>query len=447
MSAKELYWDSKENPSEVKGIFDLREATIGRATFKEVRFQDVVDFSRANFCPELLGPLTKDQLEAGQQSLSLCYPSPGVHLENNTFEKEVDLLHVTFGSSALLINNRFRSTLDLTGASFTTPNANLCLSFNRISRLVLGPENLGRPPTFSPFDQFRSLFGTSPLQKSRIRYIAFKKTSAPVNNVASQCGTLYQQDTTTGSTIPQVENLDVIYKTLGNSFREANDQGGLNEAWYLQTVAKRNHTATIWDTIWDWISWGLGDIPSRYTVDIWRTVWISIVIMLGFYVCYVWVLWRLVRSNDPDDHQLQVPAYPAKQRAFRIRLFEPIHISRKTTDGQEASTMHCGRFPCQRNHRVTKMPGYQAISVSGHHSTNVQDTAQDTRRIIPWRDAAGLSFRAFTKIGLGTSYPHTRCLKVLTSIEWVLGVYMLIHFSIAVKNNLPFIAPFLGVVN
>lgn len=102
-----------------------------------------------------------------------------------------------------------------------------------------------------------------------------------------------------------------------------------------------------------------------------------------------------------DHNKLHVPRHEKSQRAFRIRLFEP--ISRKDL--------------------------------------------QDTRPIIPWSDAAALSIRAFTKIGLGASYPNTRELKVLTSIEWILGVYMLIHFSIAVKNNLPFIAPFLGAVN
>jgi hypothetical protein len=43
--------------------------------------------------------------------------------------------------------------------------------------------------------------------------------------------------------------------------------------------------------------------------------------------------------------------------------------------------------------------------------------------------------------------PNTRNLEILTNIEWFLGVYMLIHFVLAVKNNLPFILPFLGVVN
>jgi hypothetical protein len=401
MRAQELHWDSKEHTSEVKGVFDLRQATIGSAVFNEVRFQDIVDFSRTNFCPELLGPLTKEQMEAGQQSLSLCYPCPGVHLDNNTFEKEADFLHVTFGGPALLINNRFRSTLDLTGALFTTSNANLCLSFNRISRIKLGPESFGHPPSFSPFDQFKSLFGTSPLQKSRIRPIAFKKTSAPENNVAPLCVTPYQQGTRTDNTAPQGESLDAIYKMMGQSFRETNDQGGVNEAWYLQTIAKRAQTITTWDTIWAWISWVFGDIPSRYAVDVWRTVWISVKIMFVFWLVYTWILWRLVRSNVMAYQALQVPSYAERQRAFRLRLFEPIH----------------------------------------------RTSLQRTRRIKPLRDALALSFRAFTKIGLGTIYPNTWKLTILTWFEWLLGVYMLIHFILAVKNNLPFIAPFLGVVN
>src|SRR5207237_56083 len=91
MSTKELRWDSTQKPSEVKGVVDLREATIGSAIFNEVHFQDVVDFSRTSFCLEIFGPLTKGQLEVGQRSL--CHPSTLVHLENNTFEKEADFLH------------------------------------------------------------------------------------------------------------------------------------------------------------------------------------------------------------------------------------------------------------------------------------------------------------------------------------------------------------------
>ena len=145
------------------------------------------------------------------------------------------------------------------------------------------------------------------------------------------------------------------------------------------------------------LSWLFFDIPSRYTVDVWRTVWISLALMLCFYVLYVWALWRLVQ----DHRTLQGPGYAERQRAFRIRLFEPIH----------------------------------------------RTSIQRTRHIKPWYAATALSIRAFTKIGLGTSYPNTRCLKVLIYLEWVVGVYMLIHFILAVKNNLPFILPFLGVVN
>jgi hypothetical protein len=38
---------------------------------------------------------------------------------------------------------------------------------------------------------------------------------------------------------PKEEAPESIYKTLGTTFREANDQTGVNEAWYLQAVAER----------------------------------------------------------------------------------------------------------------------------------------------------------------------------------------------------------------
>jgi hypothetical protein len=123
--------------------------------------------------------------------------------------------------------------------------------------------------------------------------------------------------------------------------------------------------------------------------------------MLVFSVVYWLVLRRLVQSEDMDYRSLSVPAFSTRQRAFRIRLFEPIH----------------------------------------------RQNVPHIRSIIPLWDALALSFRSFTKIGLGASYPNTRLLKFLTGFEWFLGVYMIIHFILAVKNNLPFILPFLGVVN
>ncbi len=105
--------------------------------------------------------------------------------------------------------------------------------------------------------------------------------------------------------------------------------------------------------------------------------------MICFYFPYVWALRRLARSDNLDHRTLHVPRHGERQRAFRIRLFEPMH----------------------------------------------RKDVQDARRIVPWRDAAVLSIRAFTKIGLGTTYPNTKGLRVLTSIEWVLGVYMLIQIN------------------
>src|SRR5262249_43983237 len=98
--ANELHWDSKERPSEVKGVFDVREAILGRATFEEVRFQDVADFSRTNFGQY------KEKDEDGKDQV-MEHALPQMLFVDNTFEKEADFRHVTFSSSALLSNNRF----------------------------------------------------------------------------------------------------------------------------------------------------------------------------------------------------------------------------------------------------------------------------------------------------------------------------------------------------
>jgi hypothetical protein len=452
MSIKELHWDSKKNPSEVKAVLDLREATIGRATFKEVRFQDVVDFSRTNFgrfkvdlmkFVENIRELTDIDFDPVTRLVTVTETSPYVLLNNNTFEKEADFLHVTFSGPTLLIDNRFRSTLDLTDAS-STPEASLCLSFNRISRFKLELEHLGSPRSASPYEllidkPLRSLF-TDPLSTSKVRQIVEPASKRRCEFIYKTKGNI-QKDNNDNR---HVEYLDAIYKTLGQAFKEAKDQGGVNEAWYLQKVVEQNQQR-IDSPISYWLSRVLLDIPSRYTVDVWRTVWVSIMIMLVFSVVYWLVLRRLVRSDDPDAHQLQVPAYPARQRAFRIRLFEPIRILQKATSQQETHDERAPRFPCQIL-RASNVPGCSMRAKSNQEPKD----AQDVRDIIPWRDAPALSFRAFTKIGLGTAYPNTGKLTALTLLiwlEWGLGVYMLIHFILAVKNNLPFIAPFLGVVN
>jgi hypothetical protein len=411
MRAKELHWDSQAHPSEIKGIFDLREATIGTATFNEIRFQDIVDLSRTKFHPDDkvdIMDFSKNILELVEvdfDPMTRLVTVPGhVLFTNNTFEKEADFLHVRFHGAVLLINNRFRSTLDLTGVMFEEHDAHipsahdtppsLCLSYNRIHRLVLGREHLGSPPSVSPYDlliaQPLGSLLADPLQTSRVRPVVGTED-------APQCAFADMTKSNAKNANRYSEHLKEIYKTIGQSFREANNPLGVNEALYLQKVVEQHQQSPIW--------YGLSrvflDIPSRYTVDVWRTVWVSIIIMLVFYILYIVILFISVHSEGMQYHTVQVPAYSTPQRALRIRLFEPIRHT----------------------------------------------SIQRTRCIIPWWDAGALSFRAFTKIGLGTVYPNTRTLTVLTRIEWVLGVYMLIHFILAVKSNLPFIAPFLGVVN
>ena len=427
MSAKELHWDSTRNPSTVQGVIDLREAWIGSATFKEVRCQDLVDFSRTTFGQykvELVGPPTEEQRKTGQEYLWRLLPhsTPYSRFENNTFQNEVDFLHVTFDSPVLFINNRFRSTLDLTGATFVATEAaqqnlpspsaarehHLCLSYNRIQRLVLESRHLGEPSAFRCIISGRVSWA---IRSAKAGYAQLPLTSThrrPNRPLKASHNVQTPQEipTTTQQGNRQAESLPALYKTLEKSFREANDQAGVNEAWYLGTIAHRDATGhMVQDTrsshTWAQLSWVFGDIPSRYTVDVWRTVWVSMGIMFVFYVLYLLVFWHSARSTNPDHWMVHISGHPERQRAFRLRLFEPIH------------------------------------------STAVVQK----RMLIPWRDAAMLSIRAYLKLGLGTRYPNTQPLKTLIYFEWALGIFMLIHFILAMKNNLPFILPFLGVVN
>ena len=77
-----------------------------------------------------------------------------MHFENNTFENEADFLHIKLHIPVRLIRNRFRSTFDLTGTMFEAHNSGLphptaakprlCLSYNRIHRLVFESKHLDR---------------------------------------------------------------------------------------------------------------------------------------------------------------------------------------------------------------------------------------------------------------------------------------------------------------
>ena len=400
MSIKELVWNSSDTPSIVLGRLDFRNTYIGSFILRDVQFQNLVDFSNS-----VLGYYKFIYSKKIKVKKLL---SSYVLFENNTFDNQIDFLYVKFSAPTIFVNNRFQRTLNLTGATFEIQNsqahnARLCLSFNRISNLIFEPKQLGNPPGISPYQQFMSLF-TNPLSTSLIRRID-----------SPECILSIQSTNNSQSTMPENESLDDIYKTLGKSFREANDREGSNETWYLETLAKRMSQPKALASI----SWLLGDVPSRYTVDVWRSVWISALIISIFYFIYIillggfsfidqswhFILWHFNPSKSYHrvgrNRTVQIPLPTQVQRAFRFRLFEPMH----ETDTQ----LH--------------------------------------RLVIPWWDAAMISTRAFLKLGLGTRYPNSQPLKAFMYLEWAIGVFMLIHFILAVKNNLPFILPFLGVAN
>ena len=120
--------------------------------------------------------------------------------------------------------------------------------------------------------------------------------------------------------------------------------------------------------------------------------------MLFFAIFYAYYFRRQIRINKRKQY-VKLKPRPDQKRAFRFRPFE--------------------RF-----------------SQSGE---------RQKRPLHPLKDALFLSGRAFFKLGLGTAYPRTRMLVWIVHVEWILGMYMLIHFLLAVKNTLPIAVPFLAV--
>jgi hypothetical protein len=387
------HWDSSDLPSQVVGIVDARSLRAGNLTLRSVYFQEIVDFSGMviglfaapleHFTP-VFEIISLDFLDPLTNSIEVTDGRAITQIEYVTFAQDVDFLHTTFYGPVRFNRNRFRATLDFTGSTFATDTAYFCFAFNRINRLIFESKHLGN----------------------------IRRINAPECLVATTSKSPPEDINRTAEPLPS------IYKSLEKAFKDANDRRGVNEAWYLATVAERDQAdgkkQTIWEAISAKFSWLLFDIPSRYTVDVWRTVWVSIAIIVCFFILYllyfqifdfVMEFWHLVRGEkyqrDVWARTIQIPEPSDRHRAFRFRPFEPIHSIRKFHE----------------------------------------------REIYPVRDAVSLSIRAFTKLGLGTVYPDSRPLKWLTTIEWALGVFMLIHFILAVKNNLPFILPFLGAVN
>ena len=300
---------------------------------------------------------------------------------NNVFEGEADFIRTHFRGDAIFGHNRFRESWDLTGTRFRLlkegrqegSEGYLCLALNRISRLYLEGDVLGLGQGVG----VRVLFEDSPLKKSHIR-------SVHVSGREPEC----VEDISRGEEDGVVEALEDLYFGVAGGFRQNNDWSNENEAWYLGMVAKHQGR---------WMPWLLLDLPSRYGVDPLRVLGISVLVVLGFgFVFLPGFLLHLETGSGKlkvtrwrTTLRLEVPSQ--QWRVFRFRPMEPFF----------------------------------------------EQVYPKTRALRPLRDALFLSGRSFFKVGIGTTYPRKRLIVLLAYCEWLVGVYLLVHFAVAVKNTVP----------
>ena len=255
-----------------------------------------------------------------------------------------------------------------------------CLFDNRISRLLMDRKHLS---TTQAWHLFPKLSANRLLEESRFR--AVKVTTSGEAAQPYACAELNQLG-------GNHEHLQKIYGSIESSFRSANDRWGENEAWYLGTVANRKAGNYLWNVV----HVAFLDIPSRYGIDYVRALAVSAGWVLFFWAVY-WLYFRFVfvKTCQYLPH-IMLAAPPEQRRALRFRPFERLF----------------------------------------------HPTVREKRPLHPWQDALFLSCRAFFKLGLGSSYPPV--LACLVYFEWVVGMYMLIHFLFVLKNTLPIALPFLS---
>ena len=409
-----LSWTGKNHPSGIKGVFDAREAKFKNAVIKDVHFSDLVDFSHVEFggswkfssdkkIPKADSCQRPNDVPPAEQSEQ---KTEEFIFQNLIFEKEVDFLRASFRNNAIFVRNRFLDAWDLTGVKLPkkegpedTKNPHLCLSFNRINKLFMEREHLGYESSWTE-DFSLNWRPRNALGKSRIRGVIgddpytcsdFLDKSREEN----ESGTALDKSYGKNKSDKKNEDLGEIYKTIESSFRGTNDRLAENEAWYLSMVAERESQ---YSDVEYWTFRIFADLPSRYGIDLYRVVLVSVVLMLVFTIIY-WCYFLLLIHFYKWKLNVKLKPFPDQKRAFRFRPFERFFQSREK---QERPLHHL-------------------------------------------KDALFLSGRAFFKLGLGTAYPRTRMLVWITGIEWIVGMYMLIHFLLAVKNTLPIAVPFLAV--
>ena len=362
----ELDWDSHNRPSTVKGVFDARDAELKSLTIKDVHFSDLADFSRATF-----GGTTSET-------------ERGILFEDVIFEKAADFLRADFQADVIFVDNRFRGVFDLTKASFET-HAHLCLLDNRIGQLLMDREHLTTAQDWQLF-----------LKQPAVRLLEsrFRAVEVPPSDETGATPEIAQPYACAepNQSNSNHEHLHNIYRSVESSFRDAGDRWGENEAWYLGAVA--NNKTRGW--VLRFVNAGLGAIPSRYGVDYWRAIAVSVAWVSFFWGVYYLYFYFVFKQTCQESTQIKLAAAPEQRRALRFRPFE-----------------------------------------RWFHATVLEK-----RSVCPWQDALFLSWRAFFKLGLGSSYP--RVLAPFVYLEWFVGMYMLIHFLFVLKNTLPIALPFLG---
>ena len=402
-----LVLNSDSRPSRVRGVFDARQAKIGKAAINDVLFFDLVDFSDAEFgrsvkntstdngpkenpCNHPTDERAMDQrTNESRTDETRIDETEEVKFEYVTFAREVDFLRAKFWSDAIFVRNRFRDVWDLTGTTFekregepeNEDKPRLCFSFNTFGKLVMEREHLGYESWW-----FKHLILPPSLQKSQIRGVNFE------GDEEISCLDLTQS----GEANPSGKNeqLPEIYNAIASSFRQANDRLGENEAWYLGMVAGARSQDS---NVGRWISRIFLDIPSRFGIDLYRVCLVSVILMLLFAIAYWSYFYRQIELKK-TKLLVWPKSVPDQNRAFRFRPFESFFKS----------------------------------------------GAKTNRPLQPVKDALFLSGRTFLKLGAGTTYPRERMLVWIAYLEWAVGTFMLIHLLVALKNTLPIALLFFG---
>ncbi len=416
----DLRWESDPLPSTVAGRFDARGVQFRNARIRNVHFHELAYFSDARFghAPKYSIHEIEPALPSSRTPARATHRQygrlrePGVLFDRNIFEKDADFLRATFVTDAVFVENHFPKTWNLTDVTFPGPadadpppsdpfqqDARLCLSYNQFTRFVL-PRHQLAPDHLWTRNFAPGLYSPASLETSRIR--AVKETTG--DGTMYSCAGLFEVPRREFETLRRhfnaprrQQDLSAVYETLEASFRRNNDRSGENEAWYLRKVAERETNyqqadRTDWMVVtWRWVSLILWDSPSRYGIDLVRVVIVSCFIVLTFFMIYTGYIQYLVSVEQWRPYINRSP-YPEQRKVVRFRPFEPLF---------------------------------------GDHET------RRTRPLHPLKDGLLLSCRLFFQMGMGTSYPETRWLKCMARLEWGLGLFMLIHFIVAVKNTLP----------